>query len=108
LKELLMFRSIRLPLVTILLSLLFVQLLSCSDSSTDPAGDENGGTGGVETNVTSAISSWFSDAAGGDLHLVVADTSVVDKRQSLSAVTRDVDCESRPKGSGYDIGADEK
>jgi hypothetical protein len=68
----------------------------------------DGGTGGVESNVTSAISSWFADAGNGDLHLVVADTSVVDKGQTLSAVTQDVDCESRPKGSGYDIGADEK
>jgi hypothetical protein len=66
-----------------------------------------GGTGVVETNVTSATSDLFTDAANGDLHLAKADTTVVDKGQSLAQVTRDIDCESRPKGSAYDIGADE-
>ena len=68
----------------------------------------DGGTGVVETNVTNAIASWFADAGSGDLHIGLADTTVVDKGQSLSSVTRDVDCESRPKDSGYDIGADER
>lgn len=51
----------------------------------------------IINNITNAS---IADREGG--------TGVVDKGQSLSAVTQDVDCESRPKGSGYDIGADEK
>ncbi|MCP3685311.1 MAG: hypothetical protein GY861_21875 [bacterium] len=36
-----------------------------------------------------------------------AEQAVVDQGQSLSEVTQDIDCEMRPKGAGYDIGADE-
>jgi len=85
------------------------QLASIINNLTSAAiASRDGGTGVVETNVTNAIASWFDDAGSGDLRLTVADTTVVDRGQSLSAVTHDVDCESRPKGAGYDIGADEK
>jgi parallel beta-helix repeat protein len=69
--------------------------------------ERDGGSGRVETNVTNAQASWFADAASGNLHLVTAEPSVVDQGQSLSAVTQDIDCEPRPKGVRYDIGADE-
>jgi hypothetical protein len=67
----------------------------------------DGATGVVETNVTDAQLSWFEDAEEGDLHLVRAVEAVVDQGQTLSAVELDFDCEERPKGDGYDIGADE-
>lgn len=67
----------------------------------------DGATGVVETNVTNAQASWFVDAAAGDLHLATAYAAVVDQGQSLSGVPMDIDCEPRPKGDGYDIGADE-
>jgi len=68
----------------------------------------NGGTGRVETNITNAQASWFVNAGSGDLHLATAEPTVVDQGQSLAEVTQDIDCEVRPKGSGYDIGADER
>lgn len=67
----------------------------------------DGGTGSVETNVTNARASWFTNAENGDLHLVTAESTVVDQGQSLSDVSQDIDCEMRPQGSEYDIGADE-
>ena len=84
------------------------QLASIINNLTNASiASRDGGTGVVETNVTSALSNWFADAANGDLHLSRADATVVEKGQSLSAVTRDCDCELRPIGEAYDIGADE-
>ena len=67
----------------------------------------DGATGVVESNVTNAQASWFIDAGAGDLHLAMAYSAVVDQGQSLFIVPMDIDCEVRPKGDGYDIGADE-
>lgn len=66
-----------------------------------------GGTGNVATNVTNAQASWFANASNGDLHLATAEPTVVDQGQALAEVAQDIDCEMRPKGNGYDIGADE-
>jgi hypothetical protein len=66
-----------------------------------------GATGTVETNVTNAELSWFVDPAMGDLCLADSIGAVVDLGQSLTEVELDFDCEERPKGSAYDIGADE-
>jgi parallel beta-helix repeat protein len=67
----------------------------------------DGGSGRVETNVTSARSSWFVDVGNGNLRLTTAESAVVDQGQTLADVTQDIDCEMRPKGAAYDIGADE-
>ncbi len=68
----------------------------------------DGGSATVAANVTNARASWFANAGGGDLHLVTTEPTVVDQGQSLSNVSQDIDCEMRPKGGGYDIGADER
>jgi parallel beta-helix repeat protein len=67
----------------------------------------DGGSGNVATNVTNAPASWFVNVGSGDLHLATSEPTVVDQGQTLSEVSQDIDCEIRPKGSGYDIGADE-
>ncbi|UCF05464.1 MAG: right-handed parallel beta-helix repeat-containing protein [bacterium] len=66
-----------------------------------------GATGVVETNVTNAELSWFVDPAVGDLCLADSIGAAVDLGQSLTEVELDFYCEERPKGSAYDIGADE-
>lgn len=66
------------------------------------------GSGNVETNITTAQSSWFAGPESGDLHLTTAEPTVVDQGQPLSEVGQDIDCERRPQGGGYDIGADER
>ncbi len=67
----------------------------------------NGGGGQIERNVTNAQASWFADPGNGDLHLVTADPTVIDQGLPLGDVTQDIDCDPRPRGNGYDIGADE-
>lgn len=68
----------------------------------------DGGNGNVETNITNARGSWFTSPQNGDLHLATTEPTVVDRGQSLSKVAQDIDCEPRPQGTGYDIGADER
>lgn len=46
-------------------------------------------------------------AGSGDLRLATAAPGVVDQGQPLAEVTQDIDCDIRPNGGGYDIGADE-
>ncbi len=66
------------------------------------------GAGGTETNnVTNAQSSWFADAAAGDLHLSSAVASLVDQGTSVTGLNKDYDRQSRPQGTAIDIGADE-
>ena len=67
----------------------------------------DGASATLANNVTNASASWFVDATSGDLHLVTSPSTVVDQGQTLSEVTVDFDCESRPKGAAYEIGADE-
>lgn len=67
----------------------------------------DGGSGSVENNVTDAQAPWFIDIANGNFHLSTPVSSVVDQGRTLAEVTNDVDCEARPKGPGYDVGADE-
>lgn len=66
----------------------------------------DGGSGTLQNNVTSAQNDWFINAQQGDLHLSSAVPQVVDQGAS-SGVSQDIDCDSRPNGVGYDIGADE-
>ena len=67
----------------------------------------DGASADVQDNITSAQAAWFSDVTTGDLHLVSAISGVVDNGRTLSAVSDDIDGQSRPQGSSYDLGADE-
>ena len=61
----------------------------------------------LEQNITNAALSWFKDAANADLHLVATATDAIDKGLTLPEVTDDIDGQSRPISTAYDIGADE-
>ena len=67
----------------------------------------NGGSANLANNVSNAQAAWFVNVGNGDLHLAGAEPGVIDQGQSLADVTQDIDCDSRPNGGGYDIGADE-
>lgn len=67
----------------------------------------NSGQADVRNNVTTAESTWFTDPAAGDLHLDYPVESVVDSGETIPIVGNDLDCDPRPAGGGYDIGADE-
>ncbi len=67
----------------------------------------DGGSATLASNVTSAQSSWFQNAATGDLHLSSTAAGVVDAGQTLVDVILDFDSEERPSGLAYDIGGDE-
>ena len=66
----------------------------------------NGGSATLQNNVTSAQSSWFVNPTQGNLHLANSVPQVVDQGAS-SGLSQDIDCDPRPSGGGYDIGADE-
>lgn len=68
---------------------------------------DGAGTATLIANVMNAQSSWFVNVAAGDLHLTSPISSVVDQGQALPEVLKDIDCENRPQGAAYDIGADE-
>lgn len=72
-----------------------------------PVLSRDSGTGTLSSNVSNAASSWFVNTANGDLHLASAVSSVVDKGQTISGLTDDIDGQARPQGAGYDIGAHE-
>lgn len=67
----------------------------------------DGASGTVSHNVTTAAGSWFVSPSSGDLHLSYAVPTVVDQGQTISGLIEDFDEDSRPRGSGIDIGADE-
>ncbi len=70
-------------------------------------GDRDGAAGTLTGNLTGADSTWFIDAAGGDLHLTPTATSAIDQAVTLAEVTLDYDGQARPYGSAPDVGADE-
>jgi Right handed beta helix region len=67
----------------------------------------DGAAGTVSNNITNAQSSWFVNAATGDLHLAATATAAIDKAAAHSSVATDYDAENRPQGAAPDIGADE-
>jgi hypothetical protein len=67
----------------------------------------DGATGTVANNVTGAQSSWFVNAATGDLHLRAIATAAIDKAAAHPSVATYYDGETRPQGPAPDIGADE-
>ncbi len=67
----------------------------------------NEGTATLAANVTGARQQWFVDPAGGDLHLVAAISTVVDRGVTIAGLQDDIDGDPRPMGRGVDIGADE-
>ncbi len=76
--------------------------------SNEPIWARDGATGTVSSNVTVATSDWFADYQSGNLHLAVTDTLVIDRGLPLLEVPCDIDCQARPRGTGVDIGADER
>lgn len=82
-------------------------VLIANNLTNKPIMARDGASGTVTTNVTSAAASWFVDAGSGNLRLASTQTLVVDKGQTISGLTNDLDGESRPQGGGVDIGADE-
>jgi hypothetical protein len=67
----------------------------------------DGGSASLSSNITNASSSWFSQVSSGDLHLASQVTQVIDQGTPVSGLVTDFDGDSRPQGSGIDIGADE-
>jgi hypothetical protein len=67
----------------------------------DGAGAAQGG------NLLNATPAFFADPANADLHLKSTAVSAIGQGLTLSSVSDDIDGESRPYGSAFDIGADE-
>lgn len=63
--------------------------------------------GNVVNNITNAQADWFVDPAAGNLYLSGAIQEVVDKGQEIEGLYNDFYGKERPRGDGYDIGADE-
>ena len=68
---------------------------------------QGGSAARISNNVSDAESDWFSDAAGGDLHLSSERSGVTGAATDISGLVDDCDKQSRPLGTGLDIGADE-
>ena len=69
--------------------------------------DRDGAQGTLAGNVVDAQTSWFVDAASGDLHLRDTATAAIDQAASLADVSDDFDGDARPIGPAPDVGADE-
>lgn len=69
--------------------------------------ERDGASATLESNFTDATFLHFVDVANGDLHLDENVPEIIDQGKPLEDVEYDFDCESRPMGEGYDIGADE-
>jgi hypothetical protein len=82
-------------------------VLIANNLTNSPIQLRDGASGTVTSNVTSAAAGWFVNAGTGNLRLASAQSAVVDKGQSISGLTDDLDGDSRPQGGGIDVGADE-
>jgi hypothetical protein len=69
--------------------------------------ERDGAHGSLSNNVTSVAAGWFVNAATGDLHLLPAASSVIDKVAAPAEASDDIDGDPRPTGNASDIGADE-
>lgn len=67
----------------------------------------DGGSATLDSNMTSALASWFISPVAGDLHLNGNIAGVVDVGYAAPGLTDDIDRGDRPYGGGFDIGADE-
>jgi hypothetical protein len=67
----------------------------------------DGGSATLKTNITNAQANWFVSVSTGDLHLTSQVSQVIDQGTTISGLTADYDGDTRPQGSGIDIGADE-
>jgi hypothetical protein len=79
----------------------------CNNLTNKAIAQRDGGKATLRNNVINAQKSWFKAPTTGDLHLASKVRAVVDQGKTLSDVIDDIDKETRPRGSGYDIGADE-
>lgn len=68
----------------------------------------NGGHATLGVNYEEAQADWFVNAAAGDLRLIEMQENVTDTGEDLTnEVLVDLDQNTRPQGSGYDLGAQE-
>ncbi len=69
--------------------------------------NRDGATATGMGNVTNALSSWFINPAGADLHLTSTATAAIDHASLLGRAPEDIDGQTRPMGVAVDVGADE-
>jgi hypothetical protein len=69
--------------------------------------ERDGATGNLASNVVGADGSWYVDATTGDLHLEPTATAAIDQGVA-TALTADIDGDTRPWGLAADVGADER
>ena len=68
---------------------------------------DGGTTALISNNVYNAVADWFTDAPNGDLHLNSDLNGVTGAALAIPGLIDDFDKQSRPQGTGLDIGADE-
>ncbi len=85
-----------------------IEIYVANNLTNKPILARDGARGTDTNNVIFAASPWFRNISTGDLHLS-SDTlsEVVDQGIAISGLFEDFDSDSRPQGSGVDIGADE-
>lgn len=82
-------------------------VLIVNNLSNRPILSRDGATGTVASNVANAERTMFRLQESGDLRLAGSIAAVVDQGQAVAGLVDDIDGQTRPRGGGYDIGADE-